>query len=134
MSRRRVVASLAFVLGLAVLALARCAGPDRAAPGHDGPVPSPEGQAVLTELSGKTVTDGSSSTWTIGPFSVTPYVDRKGARTKGPHVDLVAGTSRRALPVQTDADVADLYQRVTGRARPELARGEITEEYRAALR
>jgi hypothetical protein len=42
------------------------------------------------------------------------------------------GTSRFFVPVYTDADVADLYQRVTGERLPEFE-GTLSDGYRKAL-
>ncbi|MFH0944978.1 MAG: hypothetical protein V2A76_07250 [Planctomycetota bacterium] len=105
---------------------------DTPPPGYSGPVPSARGQAVLQELEGQVLTDGTGAfgggDWTIGPFGVIP----NPVSGKGPVVLLEQDGETRYLPVETQGDVADLYRRVTGRTSP-LVKGGTSERYLKAF-
>lgn len=103
-------------------------------PGYSGSVPSGAAQQAIRQLAGKplTTTGGrlGAATWTVGQFAVIP----NPVSGKGPVVMLAAADGSPAyLPVDTDADVADLCRRVTGAAHPTLAAGAPSERYLASV-
>lgn len=115
------------------------AAADPPPPGYSGPLPSARGQAVLGELQGQVLEDRTGALgggrFVIGPFGVIP----NPVTGKGPVVVLAkegpgdAGEEVRHLPVEREADVADLFERITGAASPLVRAGETSTNYRRAL-
>ena len=104
-----------------------CEPPAPPPPGYTGPLPG-QGQTVVQDLFGKTLVDAAGElgggTWTVGPFMVGP---------SGPFVPLRQNAVERTIWLFSDADVADLYRRVTGSPHPSLT-GTPTDGYRRSWR
>ena len=144
-------------LAILLLALTACSAqgggapssPGPAAPGHGGPVPSPEAQQLLGELAGRTYVDEAGTLGggelVVGAFGVVP----NPVTGKGPVLILVqdgatpgparySGESqgrdgRYWLPVTRDADVADFYGRVTGEPPAGVEAGELSDDYTTTI-
>ncbi|KAF0244400.1 MAG: hypothetical protein FD180_2521 [Planctomycetota bacterium] len=109
--------STALLPALFALAAISCAKEEP--PGYSGPYPNGDGQAALRPLQGKSIKDSAGNEWIIGPFAVIP--NDASPKGKGPVVQLKRGTVERWLPVESNADVADLHHRATGTAHPTLS-------------
>ena len=88
-------------------------------PGYSGPYPDGDGQTALRPLQGKSIKDTAGNDWVIGQFAVIP--NDASPKGKGPVVQLKRGTVERLLPVESNADVADLHKRATGSPHPTLS-------------
>jgi len=84
--------------------------------GYSGTVPSVVGQGLIGKMRGKRLTVGAGAglavgVWTVDGFGVVP----NPVTGKGPVVLLKDSAGKiDYVPVDTDADVADLFERVTG--------------------
>jgi hypothetical protein len=108
--------------------------PKPPAPGYSGTVPSGAAQTAVRDLLGKTLTTTGgrlgAATHTVGGFAVIP----NPITGKGPVITLtMADGGTGYVPVDTDADIADLYRRVTGAAHPTLPSGPPGDRYLAAV-
>ncbi len=104
-------------------------------PGYSGPLVEADAQQILGALSGREFEDRDGvfggGKWRVGGFSVTPY---EGAPLGvGPHVDLAQAERRVFLPMEVEADAADLYRRVVGSEHPRLRSTVTSASYRRAL-
>lgn len=107
--------------------MSACA-PTAAPPGYDGPVPTGRGQTLLSQLAGERVTIAAfgPGEWEIGGFAVIPH----SGGSKGPVLVVSQGDQQRYVPIESDADAADLYRRVHGAA-PEGFDAVLSDRYRA---
>lgn len=96
--------------------------------GYGGPIPSGSAQRTLGGLDGRTIVLAQGGMpWTIAWFAVVP----NPATGLGPVVCLEQATSKRYVPLPTDAEVADFVARVDGRT--EVPSSALDAAYRAAL-
>lgn len=102
---------------LLLFALISCAREDP--PGYTGPYPDGDGQRALGDLRGKTFKDNAGNDWTIGDFAVIP--NDASPKGKGPVVQVKRGAVTKSLPVESNADAADLHKRATGKPHPTLS-------------
>ncbi len=101
-------------------------------PGYDGAAPGPAAQRLLKDLRERSVTDPALApppgSWKVDSFAVVP----NPVTGKGPVVRLRSGGEERWIPVLTDGDAADLWQRVTGQA-PAIDSSRLSPEYERAV-
>jgi hypothetical protein len=112
---KRLLATLPLLFALT----ACCCTTKEEPPGYSGPYPDGDGQAALRPLNGKSIKDAAGNEWTIGPFAVIP--NDASPKGKGPVVQLKRGAVEKWLPVESNADVADLHKRATGTPHPTLS-------------
>lgn len=121
---------IALLLALFTLSAFPSCSSSQSAPGHTGSAPSPLAQQHLRDLAGSTFTDLKNELgggdWTVGPFGVIP--NNASAGGKGPVVRLQNGLVSKYVPVECDADVADLVKRVSGQTLDDLE-GDLSEAY-----
>lgn len=110
-----------FVAGVWFACLLLVIGCDRGTPppGYSGAVPSGAAQQIAKSLSGKTFKDAQGQEWTVGGFMVGP---------RGPVITLTRPGASVDVYLDTDGDVADLYEKVTGGKHPTLS-GALGERY-----
>ena len=105
--------------------------------GYSGPYPDGDAQGVIKEdLKGWTYSDKDGvlggGRWTVGGFAVIP--NPRSPSWKGPVICLDQGDRSEYIPVETNADVADFYRRVTGKAHPILPASPLSDSYRRAMK
>ena len=88
--------------------------------------------SALQSLKGKSLVDSTGAlgggSWTIGDYGVAD----NPISGNGPVLSLVQGQVTKLLPVETEGDVANLVQTVTGQSSG-LAGGELSTNYQTAL-
>lgn len=84
-------------------------------PGYSGTMPSAEARRILKELDGACFYDSGGDfdggEWEVLGFSVT----LNPGKAKGPYLRIKNGERIEYLPMESDGDVVDIYQRITGR-------------------
>jgi len=123
---------LATLLALIALAVFSSCSSAPGAPGYSGPVPSPLAQQHLRDLAGSTFNDMGNELgggdWSVGPFGVIP--NNASAGGKGPVVRFEQDRVSKYIPVECDADVADLVKRVSGKTLSALE-GDLSDAYKS---
>lgn len=114
-------------LGLLASALFSCCGQSV---GYQGPLPSSQARQSLSQLWGKTLPAGSvaftAKEVTLVSFLVGPNAPTVIAEEPGEHAQPRDG--RHRIPVFTDGDIADLFQRATGEAVVPVPTGQAKDE------
>ena len=122
--------TLATMLALLTLAFLPACSSSPDAPGYSGAVPSPLAQQHLRDLSGATFNDLKNELgggdWTVGPFAVIP--NNASAGGKGPVIRFDKDRASKYIPIECDADVADLVKRVKGKTLGDLE-GDLSPAY-----
>lgn len=142
MTVKRVSRGAAALLVSAVLLMSfLAAGCSRAGkvepPGYSGPYPKGDAQmTVKQDLRDAVYTDSTNAfgggEWRVSGFAVIP--NDRSPKGKGPIVLLKQGNREECLPVENDADVADFYERVTGKVHPTLPTAPLSDPYKKTLK